>query len=311
MFRSIPSPRLVAALCTGAILLGARPSPADEPELAKILADLGPAFVTVKFVLKVEGQFGNRENEAEITGVMIDPSGLVLCGNTRLGSPRMMRSMGGSATPTDIKVLIGDDTEGLPAKVLARDSELDLAWVKIKKPGDRKFACLNLSHAGAPAVGQRLVSIRKMAKYFDRAMTVSEGRLAGKTRKPRDLLVPSGGMSLEPGLPVFTSGGEVVGVVVVQMPEDEELQSMAFTGIGRDISTGLILPAAEVLRATARAREAKADDEDDSDEPAPAEAKTGAGKAAKVDNDDDDAPPPEKGTKKKPPSDDSDEDEDE
>jgi hypothetical protein len=211
----------------------------------------------------MQGQFGNRETEAEISGVMIDPSGLVLCGNTRLGSPRLMRSIGGTATPTDIKVLVGDDTEGLEAKVLARDSELDLAWVAIKKPGDKKFACLDFTRSALPKLGEPLVSLRRMAKYFDRAYTVNEGRVAGRTTKPRDLLIPGGSMVLEPGLPVFTPNGRLVGVVVVQMPEDDELQSMAFSGIGRDISNGLILPAAEVMKATQRAKEAKSEDTDD------------------------------------------------
>ena len=264
----------------------------DAADYAKVIEQVTPAFVTVKFVLKMDGQFGKRESEAEITGVMIDPAGLVLCGNTRLGSPRMMRSIGGSATPTDMKVLIGDDTDGLEAKVLVRDSELDLAWVKIKKPGDRKFAYVDLARAATPIVGQRLLAIRKMAKYFDRAMTFSEGRLSGKTRKPRELLVPTGTMTLEAGLPVFSTTGEIVGIVVVQMPEDDELQSMALTGIGRDISNGLILPAAEVAKATARAKEAKEDDGKDEDNKSKskkaknAEGKSGDEKPASDDDDD-------------------------
>jgi hypothetical protein len=80
-------------------------------------------------------------------------------------------------------------------------------------------------------------------------------------------------MALEPGLPVFTPTGDIVGIVVVQMPDEDELQNMAFTGIGRDISNGLILPAAEVVKATARAKEAKSDNDDEDDEEKPTEKK--------------------------------------
>ncbi|MEK6643351.1 MAG: serine protease [Planctomycetota bacterium] len=260
LFRNMAVVTLIIVVSVGSLRAD------DTADYARVLTDVGPAFVTVKFVLKMEGQFGNRESEAEITGVMVDAGGLVLCGNTRFGSPRMMRSIGGSATPTDIKVLIGDDIDGLEAKVLARDSELDLAWVQIKKPGDRKFACLDMSKSIAPEVGQRILALRKMAKYFDRILTVSEGRLAGKTKKPRDLLVPTGLGGLEPGLPVFSASGQIVGIAVIQMPEDEELQGMAFTGIGRDISNGLILPTMEVVKATARAKEAGTKDKDEDDE---------------------------------------------
>jgi len=250
----------------------------DRPDYAALVERVGPAFVTVKFVLKMQGQFGNRESEAEVTGVMIDPSGLVLCGNTRLGSARMARSIGGTATPTEVKVLIGEDTEGLEARLLARDSELDLAWVQIKKPGDRKFVALDLSKAATPVVGDKLLAVRKMAKYFDRALTVSEGRVAGKTHKPRDLIIPSGSLSLETGLPVFSAAGDVVGISVLQMPEEDELQSMALTGIGRDISNGLILPVSEVVRATARAKEVAAEKADE-DEETPAKKSAKAEKA--------------------------------
>jgi hypothetical protein len=135
----------VAGLCLLAIGHAAR---ADElAEYSKLLSEMTPILVTVKFVLKMEGQYGKRESETEITGLMVDPTGLVLCANSKLGMPRFLRGMG-SATPTDLKVLIGEDTEGLEAKVLARDTELDLAWVKVKEPGDRKFTSLDLDKAG-------------------------------------------------------------------------------------------------------------------------------------------------------------------
>ena len=144
--------RIQAGILTALVLTAGHAFAQEKSNYSALLEQVGPAFVTVKFVLKVQNQYGNRESEAEMTGVMIDPSGLVLCGNTKLGSARMARSLGGSATPTDIKVLIGDDTEGLEARVLARDSELDLAWVQIKKPGDRKFVALDLSKSDRKSV---------------------------------------------------------------------------------------------------------------------------------------------------------------
>jgi len=256
--------RIISAAMILSVVSGALARAEGDALYSKLLAEKSPVLVTIKFVLKMQGQFGDRESEAEATGVMIDPSGLVLCGNSQLGMPAFMRRFG-TATPTDLKVLVGDDTEGLKATVLARDTELDLAWVKIKDPGDRKFAFLDLSQLHNPVLGERLFSLRRMAKYFDRATTMSEGRLSGRTRKPRELLVPSGDLSVEPGLPVFTADGHVVGVAVLQMPDDEEREGnpMAFIGVGRDISRGLILPAGEVARATLRARENAGREDDD------------------------------------------------
>jgi len=229
----------------------------------KLAADVAPVLVTVKFVLKLGGRFGDSENESEITGMMVDPKGLVLCASSKLGVPRRF----GSATPTDIKILVGDDTEGLEADVLARDTELDLAWVKIKKPPEKSFLHLDMTKTAEPKLGDALFSVRRMAKFFDRTPTVSDGVLAGRTKKPRDLLVPGGALNIEPGAPVFTSDGAFVGLVVLQLPEDEEMEGnpMAFFAMGRDLANGLILPAAQVVKATQRAGQI-AEDEEDEDE---------------------------------------------
>jgi S1-C subfamily serine protease len=228
------------------------------------------AYVIVKFVLKMQSDSDSYEHEAEISGLMISDTGLVLCASSQLGAPRYMRRYG-TATPTDLKILIGEDTEGVAAKVTARDTELDLAWVQIKDAGKKKFEFLDLAKSVVPATGSKLMFMRKMAKYFDRATIVTEGKLVGRTHKPRELLVPGGGMNLDSGLPVYDAKGEVVGIVVLQLPDDEELQSnpMAFAGIGRDVSNGLILPAPEVVKATARAlKAAEAEDEDPDAAPA-------------------------------------------
>jgi len=244
------------------------PIRAAEPRhYANLATEKSSAYVSVKFVLKKQGRFGNQENEGEAAGIMIDPSGLVLCSNSAVGGSSFF-SRFGSATPTDLKVLIGNDTEGLDAELLARDSELDLTWVRIKEPGDKTFAYLDLSKAATPTLGQPLMALRKMGKYFGRAVVVSEGRLAGKTSKPRKLFVPGGGLDLEPGLPVFTLGGRVVGIVVIQMPDKEEMGGdfLAFRGMARDIAGGLILPAADVLKATRRAEEIAKEDEDENED---------------------------------------------
>lgn len=250
-----------------ALVTGGAAKADETAEYAKILADTSPALVTVKFVLKMEGRMGKRESETEITGLMVDPTGLILCGNSKLGMPQFMRSMG-SATPTDIKVLIGEDTEGLEAKVLARDTELDLAWVKIKEPGDKKFAALDLTQSATVKPGERILTIRRMAKFFDRTATVSEGRLSGRTSKPRDLLIPGGGIDVEPGQPIFTANGKFIGMTVLQLPDVEEMESnpMAFMGMRSDILNGLILPAGEIVKATTRAKERKEEDADESAE---------------------------------------------
>lgn len=247
-----------------------------EPAYERLVQEREAALVTVKFVLKIKmgGMFGgggDQESEEEVGGVMIEPGGLVLVANTQLGgfAAMMGRLTGGdiSAVPTDLRVLIGDDTEGLEAELLARDTELDLAWVRIKDPGEKTFAALDLARSAKPRLGQRLLTIVRLGKYFDRAAVVHELRVAGFTNKPRELIVPSGG-GAELGGPVYTADGKLVGVTILQLPEIAE-SSGSPVGMLSQMSdvegamTGLILPAEQVLKATKRAKETVAEAESD------------------------------------------------
>jgi hypothetical protein len=237
-----------------AVLFAQAPVRAAEGiDFEKMVAEKSQAVVTVKFVMKIKGAQGEAENESEAAGVMIESDGVLLCSNSQLGGGPMMRP-GVSATPTELKVLIGDDTQGIDARLIARDSELDLCWLRIKEPKDRKFACVELAKAALPKLGERLYTLTRLGKYFDRALVVRETRLGGVAKKPRSLLVPSPSLG-DLGLPVFSESGELVGVTVVQLPDAEELQAAssmsAFTG-----ARGLILPAAEIARATKRAKDA-------------------------------------------------------
>ena len=254
---------LIGVLAIGA--MGGRASAGDPEDYEKLLSEKAPALVTVKFVLKMGagGFMGEQEQETEIPGVMIDSSGLVLCSNNLLVgfSSLMGRMMGGmgevAATPTDIKVMIGDDPEGMEAELIARDTELDLAWLKIIDSGDVTFAFVDFSKGVEPRIGERLVCVRRMSKYFARSAVVAEGRLGGRTSKPRDLFLPMGDLRAGLGLPIYTASGRVVGITVTQMLDAEDTDFFqGFSGIS-DIETmmtgGLVRPSATVARATRRA----------------------------------------------------------
>jgi S1-C subfamily serine protease len=228
--------------------------PDDGPEYKKLIDGTGPAVVTVKFVLKIEGNdMGRGENETEISGIVIDPTGVILCSNVQTGGLVAMMG-GGAANPTDMKVLIGDDTEGKKARLLTRDSELDLAWVKLDEPPTSPLKFVDLSKGVAPTVGQRLLSLGRMGKYFDRVPVVGDGRIIGETNKPRHLFIPDNSLASgrgDLGAPVFTTDGTVVGIIIVQFPEE----GAEGGGAGPRDAGAMVLPAAEVAKATKRAME--------------------------------------------------------
>lgn len=251
----------------GAIVVLSFASMLAAPALAQVEADFeklttakSDALVTVKFVLRSKGGGGDSENEGEVTAVMVDASGLVLTSNSQVGgNPAFMRR-GSAPTPTDIKVYLGgDDQQGLEARMVARDSELDLVWFKIKEPGDRKFAFIDFAKEATPKVGDRLYTVVRLGKYFDRMPVVREGRIGALAKKPRSLVVPSLNLGAL-GQPIFAASGDVIGLSVVQLPDAEEIAAAAspaaFSG-----ANSMILPAGEVVRATKRALEADTGEE--------------------------------------------------
>lgn len=240
-----------------AALQAAQAPPAqDTAEVyTALLAKYRPAFVSVKYVQRTQGRFGSFDGENEINAVVISPNGLVLCSNAALGLGG--GRFRGRTVPTDIKVLIGDDTEGRPASFIARDSELDLAWLQIKDAEDELFAHVDFATAAAahiePRLGDPVIGLGVMGKFFGQHVLVSGGRIVGATDRPRKLYVVRGGPDTDYGLPVFLADGRVLGVVTIQRPDEEETSGSASNLMAR--GGGLILPLETVVRATERAQQ--------------------------------------------------------
>ncbi len=232
----------------------AAPAPAvQEPNtLGKLLTQKAPAMVSIKFLLKSD----DGEQEAEASGAIIDAGGLVITSNNAFGGLEARFGSGTAPTPTDIKILIGDDTQGVKAKFLARDTELGLAWIQIDEPASKPYAFIDMTQSAEPAVGDKIYVVSLMGRFFDRAPMVTDGFVTSIVTKPRRLIMPSFGIAAggEHGLPLFDEEGKVVGVATLILPERDEME-----GMKRDAMKGfmgaMVLPAKAVVTATARARE--------------------------------------------------------
>ncbi len=222
------------------------PAAAEPVSFKSLVEQRGNTLVTVKFILK--GAEGEQEDEA--TGVLISGDGLVLSSNFAFGGG----PFGGSSTPTDIKVLVGEDTQGADAKFIARDTELGLAWIKIDKAPSTPYAFVDFAQNAEVGVGDAIMSVQKMGKFFGLATTVSEGHVGAVVTKPRTLIIPTIGMAGgELAVPAYNTAGKVVGVSTYILPEMEEMQNARQSMHGSEF--GMILPAKEVVDATKKALE--------------------------------------------------------
>lgn len=212
------------------------------------------AMVNIKFILKMQGQ----EEESEVPGVMIEKTGLVIASTIGLGE--MQSRFGGmNITPTNIKVLIGEDTQGVEAKMIARDGDLALGWFQIDKPAEAGYAAIDFAAGAAPAPGDALMVVSQLGKFFQRANVVTEGKVSCVTTKPRVVYLPSITLvTSDFGVPVFDAQSRPVGLFSAILPDKDELE--AAPGGLEDLMKGIpglkmIIPAAEIVAATKRAKE--------------------------------------------------------
>ena len=234
--------------------------------ISKLKDQHAPCIVTIEFIAKESMMGQEQKNEMEAPGVMVTSDGLVLTANSRLqGMMSMAMGMmggmmggmrGGMPTPQsdaeDIKIIIGDDdSEKYEAKLIARDSDLDLAWVQISDTKGQTFEFVDFQNAAQLEVGDSYFGISRMGERFDRVPLVSSSSIAAVVHNPRPLLVGSGTMAW--GGPVFGADGKVAGFVVTQPPEPGEQGAMSLESMMN--MTGFILPAKKIVKTMEQARE--------------------------------------------------------
>jgi S1-C subfamily serine protease len=257
---SIKSPVLALVAAAGCLLAAqniacaaATPAPsATEPNvLKKLVDDKAPAMVSIKFIMKGEG----AEREEETTGVIIEATGLVLTSNNAFGG--MMARFGGNAgTPTDIKVLVGDDNQGVKAKIIARDTELGLAWVQTDDQPSKPYPFVDFASGTDAKLGDPIYMVSLMGKFFDRAPMVAEAHVGAVVKKPRNLIIPSIGLAGgEFGIPVFDAAGKPVGISTLILPDQDEMEGGDPRSALRGVTGGMVLPSKDVVEATAKAKE--------------------------------------------------------
>ena len=113
-----------------------------------------------------------------------------------------------------------DGTE-VPAKLLLKDVDLDLAYVLPIKERKEEFKDVVFSkvpsqaeHVNDPMILDEVVSIGKLRQTLYRQSTLRRGSVNAVIQKPRKYFVIE---NTSPGTPVFDRNGKWLGVVVYKM----------------------------------------------------------------------------------------------
>jgi hypothetical protein len=228
----------------------------------KTMQNYEKAVITLSAVLKIEVRgiegFGEQERKVQCAAVVIDPSGLAVASMTNL-IPHVKTRMGTRTLEVEcrveeVKYRLGDGTE-LPARVVLKDEDLDLAFLALQKPLDaatrQQLAAVPLSDAAAQVQPMdATILLGRTNEDLNYAPLLLEGRILAVLSQPRNCFVADGGVY---GMPVFAASGKLVGLICRCVKNE----GTAGGGAGRmqTVSTQLILPAADIARLVPQAKE--------------------------------------------------------
>lgn len=266
--------RVLSMVGAALLVAGAGAQAQDERAAARdLVKKWQDAVINVRVVLKMRISVGGREMQSmddsvDTVGTVIDPSGLTVLSLGALNPGAMMNKVmagaGGGAPeqrpefgsePTDLKLRLADGRE-IPAKIVLRDEDLDLAFVRPVTKPDKPLVAVNLADAGRPALLDPVVVLSRLGRVGGWTPAASLQNIGAIIEKPRTFYVTESAAMNALGVPAFTTSGKIVGLVTMRSV-DAGRPSM-FGMMGGSEALGLlpvILPAADVMEIAKQASE--------------------------------------------------------
>jgi S1-C subfamily serine protease len=244
----------------------------DEGDKGREIVDRWQSsVVTVKLVTQhrmvMRGQEASKsESKNEITGTIIDPSGLVVVSLYAADPSKLAEDMAAMAggdpgfkietETTDVKIRMADGKE-LPAKIILRDEDLDLAFVRTLEKPDEPMPAIGLSREAKLQLLERVVVINRLGTVASWATAVYFDRVHAVVEKPRTFYVPGGmgAMESELGCPAFNLDGKAVGILVLRVAPSAGGMGGMFGGMSSMGMLPIILPSEDILEVAKQAPE--------------------------------------------------------
>ncbi|MBV6483317.1 MAG: hypothetical protein DIKNOCCD_03088 [bacterium] len=227
------------------------------------------AILVVRMIIKGGMSFQGmgshqEESKTEATGVVIDPNGLTVVPlsetdpygqiGSLLSSSKYGKKMDiqFKSELTDVKMIL-DDGKEISGKVVLRDRDLDLAFVRpLEKPAE-PMAAIDLTQDATLELLDETLCLDRMTSRYDRVPHVTAGRVKAVVEKPRRYYLVEGTTS---GAPVFDLDGRILGINLStpgSSGDDSDSLMEYLKNAGE-----MVLPAADIREAASQAPEVDA-----------------------------------------------------
>jgi hypothetical protein len=221
--------RLIPILCAAIMLMSVTAhaqTPEERASARGLVTKYGDAVITVLGTAKVRVNQGgrevqNRDERIQATATMldgsglavmslasIDPSDLIMANAERANRPGAP-PVNVTAESSDLRYRMADGRE-VPARVVLRDKDLDMAFLRPVAPPSAPVVALDTATA-KPQPVDLLVVLQRLPEVAGWQAIASFATVQAIVEKPRTFyLVTSGAF----GAPVFDTTGRFVGVVL-------------------------------------------------------------------------------------------------
>ncbi len=172
------------------------------------------ALIRVKLVVKTKMSYSGKEtlpneNKIETKGTFIDKNGLVLISLSTIDSSTFFnnKDVHVDVKFSDIKLILPTGKE-IPAKIVLKDKDLDLGFIKPSEKIGEKICYIDLNNYEKVDIFDDILFLGRTGKYLKRVPFVISSKISAIIRKPRTFYITNDG---EIGCPAFNEKGKFVG----------------------------------------------------------------------------------------------------
>lgn len=227
-----------------------------RPIYRSLTAQHAAAVVTVKFVMSVTASGKEERLEDRTQALLVSADGLLLVPDRAVSVDfRQFIGAGKSQGPapvaksSEFRVRLADSEDWLPADLVTRDTQLGLAWLRLRH-APTALSFVNLDEGIRAEPGMTFFSLLRTSDEWGGVPVFRPGFIMGETHTPKTLLLVDG----VPGM-AFSAEGQPMGYVDIDFGRLMRSRS-AGNGLGLDMADAALqmTPIAKVAAATHQAQ---------------------------------------------------------